>query len=74
MPTRRREDKVERAISAIVYIVTQHAARHSPLLDRLEREYTARFADPVDRARAILDRYRSAGQRGKTILLSTDCR
>jgi hypothetical protein len=67
-------DRLERAIVTLAYIVVQHGPRYAPLLERLEEEHRKRFGDPVDRARAILDRYRSTGQCGKTILLSTDCR
>jgi hypothetical protein len=67
-------DRLERAIVALAYIVVQHGPRYAPLLDRLEEEHRKRFGDPVDRARAILDRYKSAGQRRNAILLSTDCK
>jgi hypothetical protein len=67
-------ERLERAIVTLAYIVVQNGPRYAPLLERLEEEHRKRFADPVDRARAILDRYRSAGQPRNAILLSNDCK
>ena len=64
-------DRLERAIVTLAYLVVRHGPRYAPLLERLEEEHRKRFADPVDRARAILDRCRSAGQRAKAILPSS---
>jgi hypothetical protein len=64
-------DRLERAIVTLAYVVVRHGPRYAPLLERLEEEYRQRFSDPVDRARAIVDRYRSAGQRAKAILPSS---
>jgi hypothetical protein len=63
-------ERLERAIVTLAYVVVRHGPRYAPLLDCLEKEYRQRFSDPVDRARAIVDRYRSAGQRAKAILPS----
>lgn len=64
------KEDFEMAIVCAAYVVVRHGPRYAPLLDRLEREYKARFTDPVAKAQAILDRYRASGQRGKAILLS----
>ncbi len=61
------QQRMERAIVAMAAIVVRHGPRYAPLLERLEREYTARFSDPIEHAQAILDSYRSLGQRLKAI-------
>ena len=58
-------ERLERALALAAYIVVLDGPIAAPLFDRLERELAiARAANgTVDRARALLESYRTAGAR-----------
>jgi hypothetical protein len=55
-------ERLERALVTMAYIVVRHGAVYAPILDRLEREIEdrRRQAEPVERARRLLEAYTRA--------------
>lgn len=60
-------ERIERALVLAAYVVVRHGPAYAPLVDRLERELeAARQNDPTERAKHILDAYKSVMNVGAT--------